>query len=339
MKNQALKKTHILVTGGAGYIGSHTVRKLIGQKYNVIVIDNLSKGHRTAILSPDVTVIIGDINNKNLIETLFSSFSISAVIHFAAFAYVGESVINPASYYANNVAAPLVLLDKMLHHNCKKIVFSSSCATYGNPMYLPIDEKHPQIPISPYGNTKLTFEKILLDYGQAYGLQSVILRYFNACGAAEDGLIGEDHDPETHLIPLVLKTALGELDYVRVFGNDYTTPDGTCIRDYIHVNDLACAHIKALDYLICGGHTAKINLGSGNGISVNEIIGIAEKITGKQIKRRFEPRRPGDPSSLVASTILAKAMLNWEPSFSDIDNVIKTAWFWISGPQKGKCAE
>jgi UDP-glucose 4-epimerase len=329
-------KQYILVTGGAGYIGSHTIRKLIDKKYNIIVIDNFSQGHIDAILSPNVNIIKSNINNKQILDYIFSSFSISTVIHFASSAIVNKSIINPALYYDNNVISSLVLLDKMIQYKCKKIIFSSSCATYGNSIYIPIDENHLQIPINPYGNTKLTVEKILLDYEKAYGLKSAILRYFNVGGASKDGLIGEDHNPETHLIPLVLKTVIGKLNYINIFGANYPTPDGTCIRDYIHVDDIVDAHIKSMNYLNDNGNSIQINLGSGTGVSVNEIIKIAEKITKKSIRRNIESQRQGDPESLIASNILAKTILNWEPLHSDINNIIKTAWNWMSGIHKGK---
>ncbi|HEY8402656.1 MAG TPA: UDP-glucose 4-epimerase GalE [Cytophagaceae bacterium] len=328
----------VLVTGGAGYIGSHTVRLLVKSGYKIVVLDNLVFGHQEAIVDKEVTLIKGDIGDKSLLETLFSEHRFDAVMHFAAYAYVGESVQNPAKYYFNNVCSPLVLLDVMRKHQCNNFIFSSTCATYGNPVYTPIDENHPQNPINPYGQSKYMLELILKDYNKAYGLNYVFLRYFNASGASEDGVIGEDHDPETHLIPLILDAAKGERANITVFGTDYDTPDGTCIRDYIHILDLGKAHIKALEYLINGGKSIACNLGTGKGASVKEVITIAEEVTGKKIPVVYGERRPGDPSELVANPALAKQVLGWEAEYKDLKEIIKTAWAWANGPRKGRFA-
>lgn len=325
----------ILVTGGAGYIGAHTLRELIAAGRTIFVLDNLAQGHQSAIPLHQVNFIKGDIGDAALVKEVITRNHIETVLHFAGYAYVGESIARPLDYYANNVMASLNLLNVMKESGCHKIVFSSSCATYGEPAYLPIDEKHPQNPINPYGTTKFLFEKALKDYYRAYGLKSVILRYFNACGASEDGLIGEDHRPEPHLIPLVLEAAKDAKRVIRILGNDYTTPDGTCIRDYIHVKDLALAHVQALNYLECGGDTIALNLGTGSGVSVEEIIRISEKVTGKSIAREYHPRRSGDPACLVATSTLAENILHWKPAY-DISYSIKTAWQWMTGPNQGR---
>lgn len=326
----------VLVTGGAGYIGSHTVRLLAEQGFKVAVIDNLVYGHPQALVSPDVTFYKGDIGDTALLERIFKENSIDVAMHFAAYAYVGESVENPAKYYQNNLAAPLALLDAMRNAGCKKFIFSSTCATYGNPQYMPIDEKHPQNPINPYGQSKLMLEKILVDYTKAYDFRCVFLRYFNACGAYPDGSIGEDHDPETHLIPLVLMTAAGQRDRVTVFGTDYKTPDGTCIRDYIHVLDLAEAHISALNHLRNGGDSLACNLGTGKGASVKEVIEACKAVTGKKIHVEYGPRRPGDPAELVANPAFAKEALRWEAKYKNLKDIVESAWKWLSGPNKGR---
>jgi len=316
---------NILIVGGAGYIGSHVVRELSENNFHVIVYDNLSEGHREAVAGYDF--VQGDIIDSNVLSKLFTENKIDAVMHFSAFAYVGESVENPEKYYKNNVVATINLLSAMLKYNIKKIIFSSSCATYGNPVYLPIDEKHPQNPINPYGASKLMVEKILSDYSKAYGLEYVALRYFNAAGAHPDASIGESHKNETHLIPLILKTLTKERDSIHVFGTDYETSDGTCIRDYIHVSDLAIAHRKALELLFSGSGCKCINLGTGIGISVKEIISVCEKVTGMKVPVTFSDRRQGDPPSLVASNEYAKSILDFNFKY-DIDSIIKTAWEW-----------
>lgn len=316
----------ILITGGAGYIGSHCTLDLTRAGYECVVLDNLSYGHEEALQTSHFCKV--DLSNIDEIREVFKTYPIEAVIHFAAFAYVGESVENPQKYYYNNVVNTLNLLNVMLENNVKKIVFSSTCATYGNPEYTPIDEKHQQNPINPYGTTKLMIEKILQDYDKAYGLKYIALRYFNASGADNDANIGESHSPETHLIPLVLEVASGKRDCIKVFGDDYDTPDGTCIRDYIHVNDLAKAHRIALEKLIGGANSDFYNLGTGKGHSVKEIIDESEKITGKSINKEIIERREGDPPTLVADNKKAKEILGWNPEFTEIKDIIKTAWNW-----------
>jgi UDP-glucose 4-epimerase len=326
----------ILVTGGAGYIGSHTVRLLSAQGRKVVVLDNLVFGHERAIVNPEVDLVVGDVGDQELVRSLFKKYSFGAVIHFAAYAYVGESVTNPLKYYQNNTAAPVQLLQVMQESGCKVFVFSSTCATYGVPDQLPITESNRQNPINPYGQSKLMVEKILTDCDPAWGLKSACLRYFNASGCSKDGKIGEDHDPETHLIPRVLMAITGEIDYLEVFGTDYDTPDGTCIRDYIHVEDLADAHARALDHLSAGGDSIRCNLGTGVGVSVKEIISAVEEITGKAVPVKYGPRRAGDPASLVADPALAKKLLGWEASRKDIREMVGPAWTWMNGAFKGR---
>jgi UDP-glucose 4-epimerase len=316
---------NVLVVGGAGYIGSHVVRDLKENNYHVIVYDNLSEGHREAVAGYDF--ILGDINDSNALCKVFTDNKIDAVMHFSAFAYVGESVENPEKYYKNNVVAAINLLSAMLKYKIKNIIFSSTCATYGIPAYLPIDENHPQNPINPYGASKLMIERILSDYNKAYGLQYIALRYFNAAGAHPNANIGESHKIETHLIPLILKTLTKEKDSICVFGTDYDTPDGTCIRDYIHVCDLAAAHRKSLELLLSGSESKCINLGTGIGVSVREIISVCEKITGMTVPVTISDRRQGDPPSLVASNNYAKSILDFSLQY-DINSIIKTAWEW-----------
>jgi UDP-glucose 4-epimerase len=322
-------KSTILVTGGAGYIGSHAVLALKNQGYEVIILDNLVYGHQDLVENAlKVKLIIGDIKDTRLLEKIFSDYQIEGVMHFCAYTYVGESATNPAKYYQNNVVATLNLLETMIKANIKKFVFSSTCATYGIPQKLPLTEDHPQNPINTYGKTKLMVEEIIKDFDLAYGLKSVIFRYFNAAGAQPEGLLGEDHDPETHLIPLILLTALKKRAYIEIFGTDYDTPDGTCIRDYIHVNDLADAHILGLEYLLQGGETDSFNLGNGNGFSVKEVIETAKNVTQKEIKIVESPRRIGDPPILVGSSQKAKQILNWQPQYGDINTIIRHAWQW-----------
>ena len=316
----------ILITGGAGYIGSHCTLDLIRAGYDCVVLDNLSYGHKEALQTKNFCKV--DLSNIDEIKEVFKKYPIEAVIHFAAFAYVGESVENPQKYYYNNVVNTLNLLNVMLENNVKKIVFSSTCATYGNPKYVPINEKHPQNPINPYGATKLMIERILQDYDVAYGLKYIALRYFNVSGADHEANIGESHSPETHLIPLVLQTALGTRDCIKVFGDDYETPDGTCIRDYIHVNDLSKAHRLALEKLKREENSNFYNLGIGKGYSVKEIIEVSEKITGKPINKQIIERREGDPPVLVADNKKAREELGWNPQFTEIEDIIKTAWNW-----------
>jgi UDP-glucose 4-epimerase len=329
-------KQTVLVTGGAGYIGSHTVRMLVKQGFGVVVLDNLVYGHREAIVDKEVVFVEGDISDKSLIVSLIKEHSIQAVLHFAAFAYVGESVVHPAKYYENNLIKSIAMLDAMLEAGCQHLIFSSTCATYGNPQYMPIDEKHPQAPINAYGASKWMFENVVKDYARAYDLKYVFLRYFNAAGCSEDGLIGEDHQPETHLIPLILKAIKGERENITVFGTDYDTPDGTCLRDYIHVNDLANAHIKALDYLTVQKESLIVNLGTGNGYSVNEMIQAAEKVSGLKVPVVYGERRAGDPAQLVADATLAKEKLGWVAQYHSIEQIIQTAWQWENGARKGR---
>jgi UDP-glucose-4-epimerase GalE len=318
---------HILVTGGAGYIGSHTARALARRGWIPVAFDSLARGHRWAVRwGPLVHADIGD--RAALAETI-RSYRISAIIHFAAFAYVGESMQHPDLYYNNNVAGSLTLLDVAIETGIRHIVFSSSCTTYGIPACLPITEATPQSPINPYGETKIIVERALRWYSQACGFSWAALRYFNAAGADPNGEIGEVHSPETHLIPLVLESALGGRP-VNVFGDDYPTPDGTCIRDYIHVSDLAEAHVRALDYLMRGGPSLAMNLGTGEGHSVRQVIAAAESVTGRKIPFQLAPRRPGDPPVLVADPSLANSTLGWYPEYSSLDTIVHTAWNWHS---------
>lgn len=319
----------ILVTGGAGYIGSHAVLGLQQAGYHVIVLDNLVYGHRDLVEQVLKTeLIVGDTSDRILLDHLFATRNISAVMHFAAYAYVGESVLDPAKYYRNNVIGTLTLLEAMQAAKLNKFVFSSTCATYGIPEVVPVPEDHPQNPINPYGASKLMVERILADYGAAYGLRSVCFRYFNAAGADPEGRLGEDHNPETHLIPLILQTAMGMREYIKVFGTDYPTPDGTCIRDYIHVTDLAAAHVLGLERLLQGGESATFNLGNGSGFSVKQVIDAARHVTKRDIKVLECDRRPGDPPSLVGSGEKAKAVLGWEPQYADLHQILTHAWNW-----------
>ena len=323
----------ILVTGGAGYIGSHCVLALLKQGYDVVIYDNLSTGHLETvnILKKYGNVIFyqGDLLNSSYLDTLFKQVDIDAVIHFAAFSQVGESVKDPAKYYRNNVVGTLNLLDTMLNNNVKNIVFSSTAATYGEPKYIPIDENHPQEPINPYGQTKLMIEKIMDDYNKAYGLKSVRLRYFNVAGADELARIGEWHEPETHLIPNILKSTFGNTKTFEMYGTDYDTKDGTCVRDYINVEDLAQAHVLALEYLKNGGKTNFLNLGTQEGNTVKEVFDLCEKVTEQKIPVAIMGRREGDPAKLVADNTKAKETLNWEPQKSLKDS-IKSAYEWES---------
>jgi len=319
----------ILVVGGAGYIGSHAVLTLQKADYEVLVLDNLVYGHRDLVENVlDAKLLVGDIGDRPFLDNLFATYPISAVMHFAAYAYVGESVTDPSKYYLNNVANTLTLLEAMRAASVNQIVFSSTCATYGIPETVPIPEDYPQSPINPYGASKLMVERILADYHKAYGLNYVCFRYFNAAGADPEGRIGEDHNPETHLIPLTLQTALGLQDSVHIFGTDYPTPDGTCIRDFIHVSDLADAHLLGLKYLMQGGESTIFNLGNGNGFSVQEVIETAQQVTGKLIKIVKSPRRPGDPPNLVGSAEKAKQILGWKPQYADLESIVTHAWNW-----------
>jgi UDP-glucose 4-epimerase len=317
---------NILVAGGAGYIGSHACKELFKQGYNPIVFDNLIYGHKDFVKWGEF--FLGDLNNIDQIRLVFERYKIDAVMHFAAFAYVGESVTNPKKYYQNNVVATLNLLNIMMEYNVGKFIFSSTCATYGNPEYLPIDETHPQNPINPYGMSKLMIENILKDYSTAYDFRFVSLRYFNASGCDIDGDIGEFHDPETHLIPLVLDAVLGKRDSIKVFGTDYDTKDGSAVRDYIHVVDLANAHILALQYLLQGGKSEIFNLGNGIGFSVNEVIQSVKRVTGLTFKVDYVDRRAGDPAALIGSSKKINSMLGWRPIYFKLDDIISTAWEW-----------
>ena len=315
----------ILVTGGAGYIGSITTNVLLSRGENVVILDNLSRGHRLA-LPTNAPFYEGDIGDRQLLRRITSEHQVDACIHFAALAYVGESVVDPARYFHNNVEQGIRLLDGLIEGNVKQLVFSSTCATYGEPLTIPISEDHPQKPTNPYGWSKLFMERIMESYDQAYGLKFVALRYFNACGAA--GEVGEDHDPETHLIPNVLRAALGKTSVVSVFGDNYPTPDGTPIRDYIHVSDLADAHVRALEHLRSGGKSERINLGNGHGYSVLEVIETARQVTGKPIATKIEPPRPGDPSRLVADAQYARTVLGWNPQYTELALILQSDWDW-----------
>ena len=317
---------NILVTGGAGYIGSHTCKLLAQRGYSPITYDNLSTGHRDAVKWGPFEE--GDISNRIRLDEVIKQYQPNAVIHFAAYSLVGESVGSPAKYYRNNVSGTLTLLEAMRDHGIKHIVFSSSCAVYGMPNEIPIPEGHALDPISPYGRSKMMIEYLLEDFSQAYDMKNISLRYFNAAGADVDGEIGENHNPESHLIPLVLDTALGKRSAISIYGNDYNTPDGTCIRDYIHVNDLADIHVRALNYLEQNGQSNFLNIGTGKGYSVRDIIEEARKITGKEIKEIVIDRRQGDPDILLAQVVRAEKLFGWSATQSNIENIIKTAWQW-----------
>lgn len=323
---------NIMVTGGAGYIGSHTVRELVNRGHQVLVLDNLSRGHKAAV--KEGFLVVGDTGDRELLQKLFADFEVEAVMHFAAHSQVGESVRLPSDYYRNNVVNGLNLLDAMIESQVPYLVFSSTAAVYGEPQEFPIQETHPANPTNPYGATKLALEEAMGWYGEAYGLKWTSLRYFNAAGADPAGDIGEDHTPETHLIPLALKVALGELPHLEVYGNDYPTPDGTCVRDYIHVNDLAQAHVLALDALAGGGPSTFYNLGNGSGYSVLEVIRTAEEVVGMTLPVRLADRRPGDPAMLVAASDKIKRELGWQPEHPGLNDIIATAWRWhLSHPR------
>jgi UDP-arabinose 4-epimerase len=318
----------VLVTGGAGYIGSHACKALARAGYIPVTYDNLSRGHRHAVRWGPL--VEGDIGDRAAVAAALGAHRVSAVMHFAAFTYVGESSADPALYYRNNVVGTLNLLDAMREAAVGQIVFSSSCATYGIPASVPIRETMPQLPVSPYGETKLAIERVLHWYGLAYGLRSMALRYFNAAGSDRDGEIGEEHDPETHLIPLVLQAALGSTSPVAIFGTDYPTPDGSAIRDYIHVDDLAAAHVRALEHLGGGGSGCAVNLGTGHGYSVREIIAAAAKAVGYVVPFREAPRRAGDPPVLVADPAHAQEILGWRAECSDLETIIGSALAWFA---------
>lgn len=322
----------ILVTGGAGYIGSVTTELLRTRGEQVVVLDNLSRGHRAAV-APELPFYEGNVGDRELVTRIAREQGIDACIHFAAFAYVGESVSQPALYYENNLEQGVRLLGALLAGGVRRVVFSSTCATYGEPQRIPIDEGHSQLPTNPYGWSKLFVERIMADYDRAYDLKFVALRYFNASGATPER--GEHHEPETHLIPLVLKAALGEIVSVAVFGNDYPTTDGTCVRDYIHVTDLAAAHALSLEYLRSGNSSTAINLGNGQGYSVLEVVEAARGVTGKEIPVEMQGRRSGDPSHLVADSARARIVLGWQPQHPDLAAIIGSAWEWHSKRPQG----
>jgi UDP-glucose 4-epimerase len=317
---------NVLVTGGAGYIGSHCCKQLHLQGYHPVTIDNLVYGHRDSVKWGDF--YRGDIGNPEQLRDCIEKYRIDAVMHFAAYTYVGDSVEDPMRYYTNNVFNSIRLLNSVLEHQIRYFIFSSSCATYGNPKSIPIDENHGLNPINPYGRTKRMVEEMLEDLDAAGSLKFTSLRYFNAAGADPEGEIGENHNPETHLIPLALDVAAGKRQQIKVFGTDYNTPDGSCIRDYIHVSDLAGAHVRALEKLLNGGSSNIINLGLGKGFSVLEVIEKVKAITGKKIDIAPVERRPGDPPVLVASNAKAISELSWQPDFTDLDDIIETAWNW-----------
>ncbi|UQZ84820.1 UDP-glucose 4-epimerase [Paenibacillus konkukensis] len=323
----------ILVTGGAGYIGSHTVAELLARNEEVVVVDNLQQGHREAVLGGKLYV--GDLRDADFMDTLFKENEIEAVIHFAANSLVGESMQNPGKYYHNNVYGTLCLLEKMNEYGVKKIVFSSTAATYGEPEQVPIVESDRTLPTNAYGETKLAMEKMMRWFDTAHGIKYVSLRYFNAAGAHESGRIGEDHSPETHLIPIILQVALGQREHISIFGEDYATPDGTCIRDYIHVTDLADAHILAVEKLRKGGDSSIYNLGNGKGFSVKEVVEIARQVTGHPIPAVVQERRAGDPAVLIASSARTQAELGWKPQRDSLEHIINSAWTWHKNHPNG----
>lgn len=316
----------ILVVGGAGYIGSHMVASLLGRGYQVVTLDDLSTGHRE--LLPGGIFVQGDLGDALMLEVLFSTYKIEAVMHFAAFSLVGESVSNPLKYYKNNLARTVTLLEAMLKHKVKHFIFSSTAAVYGEPEDIPIVETHPCRPTNPYGATKIAVERMLADCDAAHGLKSVCLRYFNAAGAHENGQMGERHNPESHLIPLVLKVATGERENIAIFGTDYPTPDGTCLRDYVHINDLGQAHLLAMESLFAGNGSAVYNIGNSKGYSVREVIEVAVRVSGRSIPIVEAGRRKGDPAVLVAGSDKIRRELGWQPRYEDLETIIETAWRW-----------
>lgn len=317
----------IMVAGGAGYIGSHMVHQLLKTGYDVVIVDNLSTGHHQAI-NPQARFYQGDTRDIQFLKQVFAQEQIQAIIHMDAFSIVPESVRDPLKYFDNNVIGMIKLLEIMQKYDIKYLIFSSTAATFGQPQQSPISDQTPQHPINPYGASKLMMEKMMCWIDQAYGIKSVALRYFNAAGSLADGSIGEDHNPETHLIPIILRTAMGEQATLKIYGNDYQTPDGTNIRDYVHVTDLAQAHILALKYLQAGNPSTAFNLGSNQGFSVKEIIQAARKVTQKAIPTKIASRRGGDPDILIADSSRAKSILGWQPQYNDIQGIIKTAWTW-----------
>lgn len=321
-----MKPYTFLVIGGAGYIGSHLVKALVEQQHQVVVVDNLSAGRASAVLGGEL--IIHDFDDREFLDELFGTKKFDGVFHFASQIVVSESVKDPGKYYRANTAATLTLLEAMRDHKVGPLVFSSTAAVYGEPLYTPINEQHPTNPLNPYGRSKLMVEHMLADFDHAYGQKYIALRYFNAAGADPQARIGENHDPETHLIPLALQAISGKRPPLQLFGQDYDTPDGTCIRDYIHVDDLASAHILAINSLINGGSSGVFNLGSNHGYSVNEVIQTAAKVTGNDVPLTYAPRRPGDPATLVADAALAKKILGWQPQYTDLAQIIAHAWAW-----------
>lgn len=315
-----------LVVGGAGYIGSHMLKQLLRAGHEVVVADNFSTGHRGALIGARLVEL--DIGDAQALASLFAGQHFDAVFHFASFIQVGESVIEPAKYYQNNLAATLTLLQAMVGAGVKNFIFSSTAAVYGNPVYVPMDEEHPKAAINPYGRSKWMVEQVLEDFDRAYGLKSVCLRYFNAAGADPEGQLGERHEPETHLLPLILQAASGRRPSITVYGRDYDTPDGTCIRDYVHVVDLVAAHALAVDYLMEGGTSTAFNLGNGQGFSVQQVIDTARYVTGQDIRVSDAPRRAGDPPRLVADPRRAKAVLGWQPRFASLEQIVTHAWSW-----------
>ncbi len=322
----------ILVVGGAGYIGSHQVDYLLQQGYQVVVLDNLSCGHRQAV-SNRATFFVGDMGDASLLSDIFTRYQISAVMHFAAFSLVGESVGNPSAYYQNNVSKTLCLLDAMRMAGVQNFIFSSTAAVFGNAEYLPIDAAHPKKPINPYGKSKLMVEQILADYAAAYGMRYAILRYFNACGADPQARLGELHNPETHLIPIALQTAQGKRDKLYIFGDDYNTVDGTCCRDYVHICDLATAHLLALEKIQREDKSIEYNLGNGNGFTVRQVVDMVLKVSGADFTVEFAPRREGDSDSLIADSTAAIQSLGWQPQYSSLETIIKHAWQWEQNRQ------
>ncbi|WEV54431.1 UDP-glucose 4-epimerase GalE [Leuconostocaceae bacterium ESL0723] len=317
----------VLVLGGAGYIGSHMVKRLVADGQDVVVVDSLVTGHRQAV-DEKAKFYQVDVRDKTALSQVFDQEDIDQVVHFAAFSIVPESVADPLKYFDNNTGGMITLLEVMRAHDVKQIVFSSTAATYGNPVHIPIQESDPQDPINPYGESKLMMEKMMAWADEAYGIKWVALRYFNVAGAIEDGSIGEDHNPETHLVPIILQAAAGQREFIEMFGDDYDTPDGFNVRDYVHVLDLADAHLSALKYLAAGEPSNQFNLGSATGFSVKEMVEAARKATGVDIKSKIGPRRPGDPDILVANSDKARQVLAWQPKYDNVEDIIKTAWHW-----------